>query len=552
MFRAGCLLLLLLSYSVMSFAGDKATVDILLDSLDGVLARRQVILARKQSVINDLRHGAVGLATDEARTVKYEQLFTEYLHFDGDSALAYAERAEQMALRTQRPELVLSARFCLLRAYTRQGLMGKGYETILSIGSIKNVMPVYHEQYADLLIDYALRASSSGNLDYTTPTIDATKAWKDYSPYLSKESSEYCFYKSMCTKFCDVNLIEHQLASLPKPSFQAADLFFALAVEYNRKGKTEDFYKNLISSAINDVLLANTEASSMLYLLQTPLLEKDLKRSYAYIQICADNVRRYNDIQRGLEVVEIQSRINKQFNESRTRRMATIVIIAVLFFVALTISLIESLQLRARNMKIKLSLEALRELHRKQEELVKQQRVLGDKLKEANLRLSDRLYIYRKDFLNVYNLVSTYITYEKTARRELANLLRTNSIRSAMNKLESNTYTDDQLKLFYQSFDNALLSMYPDFVHRLNTIFTSDNQVDETVKSLTTPLRICALIMLGINDCVGIAEFLHLSSQTVYNYRLKMRRNSINEKKFDELVGKLYSPIDSSSYESAT
>lgn len=44
---------------------------------------------------------------------------------------------------------------------------------------------------------------------------------------------------------------------------------------------------------------------------------------------------------------------------------------------------------------------------------------------------------------------------------------------------------------------------------------------------LNTELRIYALVRLGINDSVKIAEFLHCSPQTVYNNRLKTRNKAI-------------------------
>ena len=43
---------------------------------------------------------------------------------------------------------------------------------------------------------------------------------------------------------------------------------------------------------------------------------------------------------------------------------------------------------------------------------------------------------------------------------------------------------------------------------------------------LNTELRIYALVRLGINDSVRIAEFLHMSPQTVYNNRLKTRNKA--------------------------
>lgn len=83
--------------------------------------------------------------------------------------------------------------------------------------------------------------------------------------------------------------------------------------------------------------------------------------------------------------------------------------------------------------------------------------------------------------------------------------------------------------------------MYPDFIHRINALLDKNHRFDESQQELTTPLRIYALHLLGITDSVGIADYLHLSSQTIYNYRLKMRRCAANdEKKFDDEVSGLY------------
>lgn len=47
---------------------------------------------------------------------------------------------------------------------------------------------------------------------------------------------------------------------------------------------------------------------------------------------------------------------------------------------------------------------------------------------------------------------------------------------------------------------------------------------------LNTNLRIYALVRLGINDSVKIAEFLHMSAQTVYNNRQKVRSCALDAK----------------------
>jgi len=65
-------------------------------------------------------------------------------------------------------------------------------------------------------------------------------------------------------------------------------------------------------------------------------------------------------------------------------------------------------------------------------------------------------------------------------------------------------------------------------VESFNALLKEDERIQVKEGELLTPeLRIYALIRLGINDNSKIANFLHYSLQTVYNYRLKMRNKAI-------------------------
>ena len=80
----------------------------------------------------------------------------------------------------------------------------------------------------------------------------------------------------------------------------------------------------------------------------------------------------------------------------------------------------------------------------------------------------------------------------------------------------------------YHNFDAIFLHVYPDFIRDFNALLQPDAQIVlKEGQLLNTELRIYALVRLGINDSVKIADFLHCSPQTVYNNRLKMRNKAI-------------------------
>ena len=57
---------------------------------------------------------------------------------------------------------------------------------------------------------------------------------------------------------------------------------------------------------------------------------------------------------------------------------------------------------------------------------------------------------------------------------------------------------------------------------------------------LTTDIRIFALIRLGIEDSSKIAEFLHYSVNTIYNYRARIKNGALhNREQFEEKVKSL-------------
>jgi DNA-binding NarL/FixJ family response regulator len=87
----------------------------------------------------------------------------------------------------------------------------------------------------------------------------------------------------------------------------------------------------------------------------------------------------------------------------------------------------------------------------------------------------------------------------------------------------------------------VFLNLYPDFVEEFNSLLLPNEQIVIKANDLLTPeLRIFALVRLGINDSTKIAEFLHYSPQTVYNYRLKVRgKAKATKEDFSIAVGRI-------------
>ena len=78
----------------------------------------------------------------------------------------------------------------------------------------------------------------------------------------------------------------------------------------------------------------------------------------------------------------------------------------------------------------------------------------------------------------------------------------------------------------YESFDKCFLKIFPSFVSEYAGLFP-EGMVDVTAVTLTSEMRIFALIRLGISDSEKIARFLNYSVHTIYTYKTRAKNKSI-------------------------
>ena len=81
-------------------------------------------------------------------------------------------------------------------------------------------------------------------------------------------------------------------------------------------------------------------------------------------------------------------------------------------------------------------------------------------------------------------------------------------------------------ELMYKSFDKCFLKIFPSFVREYAKLFPF-GCIDESADSLTSEMRIFALMRLGITDAEKISKFLNYSVHTVYTYKTRAKNKAI-------------------------
>ena len=171
------------------------------------------------------------------------------------------------------------------------------------------------------------------------------------------------------------------------------------------------------------------------------------------------------------------------------------------------------------------------------------------KRSQANAKLKEYVNLLnesnniKESYIGRYlDMCSYYIGGLERYRSQLRRSARTGGFAEVSEKLKSTEFIDRELDNFYAQFDATFLDLFPDFVEQLNALLQPDKQIDCKSKDgiLTTELRVVALIRLGVNDSVKIADFLRRSVSTIYNYRVKLRNSALSgREEFENQVMKI-------------
>ena len=106
---------------------------------------------------------------------------------------------------------------------------------------------------------------------------------------------------------------------------------------------------------------------------------------------------------------------------------------------------------------------------------------------------------------------------------------------------KSTELKERELEELYENFDTVFLHLFPNFIEDFNALLLPEAQVQPKEENrLTTEIRIFALIRLGIEDSSKIAEFLHYSVNTIYNYRARIKNGALEHREqFEQNVKRL-------------
>ena len=520
-------------------------IDSLLVQLDAAIGQREMYVAKKQQRLAGLRMEFYKKTSDEDRFWALSALLDEYRPFNTDSAMAIATERLKLATKMRDKDHISDSHMNIADIMTKTGMYKESLDSLRRITSSslpEYLKPYYYHLYRTvygLMADYSVTPQEKAK--YEQLTDDYRDSLLLVNP---KNSLTYVLIKSdqlnvhgqydeaidLLTEYCrrDAGSSEHDLAVCA----------FTLSDSYRRKGDKENEKKYLIISAISDMKSAVREYISLRNLAVLLYGEGDIERAYYYLKICMDDAKACNARQRLLEITQVFPLINDAYQQKAESQqtklkwsLVSISLLSVLLLITLYFIYRQMKQVvRAREKQV--------EANEKLKETIGKLNDSNEELKKANYAIAENSYL-KEEYIGRYiDQCSLYIEKLDSYRRSLSKIASKGKSEELMNALRSRQFIDDELKEFYDNFDETFLQLFPTFVDDFNSLLIEEERVyPKAGEKLNTELRIFALIRLGITNSVKIAQFLRYSVTTIYNYRTKIRNKAIGDR--NELESKI-------------
>ena len=291
----------------------------------------------------------------------------------------------------------------------------------------------------------------------------------------------------------------------------------------------------LAESALADVRNGVMDQGSMWEMANQLMLQGDVDRGYRYISFTSGCANRYGSRQRSWQISPLMSAIAdnyKRASESKNHQLTLmLVVISVLTVVILFILFYVNRQRK------KLAV-ARKHLSRKNRQLSVSNGKLSaanEQLSMLNLQLSESNRVKEEYVGRFMRLCSLNIDKMDAFRKQVNRMVKNRDYENLYQVTRSRKSQEMELDAFYEDFDKAFLHLFPNFVGDFNSLLRPEEQIEVPEKGrMTTTLRIFALIRLGIDDSGKIAEFLHYSVNTIYNYRARTKNGAIADREHFE------------------
>lgn len=518
--------------------------DYLISQVDEAVNRSDEYIAQKEKRITLLRTQLRQIRDADGEYQTAFRLYEEYKPFINDSAIFYLNRCIAMATALNNRQ---HANLCRSLLALRCSNTGMYNEALTVLGQInpdemgKNELGTYYFAYVHVY----------GELAYYTHLTDMRKHYEGklarYRRLMFSVLPRYDNNRMQEKELALMNAGQYKqsmavndewLKHVPEGSHVYALVALYRYLEYKNVGDSVRMMQWLARSVLADIRNGVLDQGSMWEMANQLMVRGDVDRAYRYISFTSDCAGRFGSRQRLSQISPLLSTIANQYKAESEKNYHRLMIALGILTVFMLLVLMLYYYANRQRQHLAAVRDDLKRSNNKLSQLNKQLSELNGELVASNVQLIDANRVKEEYVGRFMRMCSVYVDRLDGMRKRVNRLVKTKRYDELKELVKTDSSKEQELDELYENFDKAFLHLFPNFVDCFNELLRPQEQVHLNEKErLNTTVRIFALIRLGIDDSSKIAEFLHYSVNTIYNYRARVKNGArVDRDTFEERV----------------
>ena len=546
------LLFLLLMLMMPLLTQGKTDEKKLLERIDYMIDNDQYYQDIKEKELKQLKQQALDAEDNKTRLLFLDSIYRAYSAYRYDSAYAYMKRGLELAEKCKDSYYITLNQINQASVLSVRGFYSKAEVLLQTLNpeTMPYKLKLYY--YFTFAWIYNYWESYAKNSDFAAEFCTKKKHYMDLLLQNFKEDRRNTVYYNYLlgeriyldepTSRKSLTLFLKALKMSPAKSRIHAMSAYGAARYYKLTGKFDLYEKYLVEASVSDGLcqLKETVALQKLAYYLFKKDENNSKLAAKYIQHTMEDAQFFNNQLRMMEISNILPVIAAANQQAAERSRARILTGFIAVSAALIIIIILAFVNNRQKNKLKKNKQEIEEQNKKQIEMNGQLSEMNNQLTELNQQLIET-NIKRETYLRLFmDISAAYISKLADYRKLVSRKIKANQAADLLKSLNTHKLEEEETQMFYNRFDKAFMELYPGFVTELNKLLLPESQLEvPTTHTLTTEIRIYALMRLGVTDSQEIATLLHYSTQTIYNYKSGMRAKAINRDTIESDVNRL-------------
>ena len=505
--------------------------------VDDAIAQSPVYVAQHEHKIAEARRA---LQQESSKMRQYDRNFTLYelyKSFVSDSAIFFLNRCIALADQMGRKSDAVRCRSLMAIRCANTGMYD---EALLLLDSVRTegidslAMGTYYEAYNNVYNELSYYSHIASMRQHY---LDRAKHYEALMYQYLPATHESCFLRRELKAQGEGDLKgamrvnDEWLKHVERGSHPYALTALYRYIEYKLQGDSVQMMHWLVESVLADIRNAAMDQGSMWELANELMLEGDIDRASSYISFTSDCANRYGSRQRNWQISPLLTHIAKEYKlqSQRTTHQLYVTLAAISILALLLLFML--FFVHRRNRQLAAARNALKESNSQLSILNSQLSAVNAQLSNVNSQLTESNQVKEEYIGRFMSLCSQYIDKIDDYRKMVNKKMKNKELDELFRISKSTELKEREVEELLQNFDSVFLHLFPSFVSEFNALLQPEAQVHPKEENrLTTEIRIFALIRLGIEDSSKIAEFLHYSVNTIYNYRARIKNGAIDNR----------------------